>query len=104
MNEERLLKILLAPHVSEKASRIADGHKQFVFRVLPEANKQEIKSAVEQMFGVQVEHVQVVNAGQGAPRRRHSRTTLSFKKACVAWRQASHRFHGAAVRSRLETD
>lgn len=85
MNEERLLKILLAPHVSEKASRIADGHKQFVFRVLPEANKQEIKSAVEQMFGVQVEHVQVVNSrGKarrvGAIRGRRS----SFKKAYVA--------------------
>jgi len=85
MNEERLMKILLAPHISEKASTVADSHRQFVFRVAPDASKQEIKKAVEHMFGVQVEQVQVVNC-RGKARRvgAISGRRSSFKKAYVA--------------------
>lgn len=61
MNRERLMKILLEPRVSEKATLVADQHKQFVFRVLPDATKPEIRKAVEQLFDVQVDRVQVVS-------------------------------------------
>ncbi len=61
MNQERLMKILLAPHVSEKATLMAERNKQFVFHVAPDATKPEIKRAVELMFGVEVAAVRVVN-------------------------------------------
>lgn len=68
MNQERLMKILLSPHVSEKATTVADRNRQFVFRVVPDANKQEIKKAVELLFGVEVDSVQVVNTPGKAKR------------------------------------
>ncbi|MEZ5582451.1 MAG: 50S ribosomal protein L23 [Candidatus Competibacteraceae bacterium] len=61
MNQERLMTILLAPHVSEKSTRVADAHNQFVFKVVRNATKPEIKRAVELMFSVNVESVTVVN-------------------------------------------
>ena len=61
MSQERLMRILLSPHVSEKTTRIADAHNQFVFKVVPDARKPEIKRAVELMFKVEVESVQVLN-------------------------------------------
>ena len=61
MNQERLMKILLAPHISEKATLAAEQNKQFVFHVVPDATKPEIKKAVELMFDVQVSAVRVVN-------------------------------------------
>jgi large subunit ribosomal protein L23 len=60
---ERLINLLLAPHVSEKAARAGDKHNQFVFRVRLDATKPEIAKAVELMFSVEVEAVQVVNVG-----------------------------------------
>ncbi|MCW8878257.1 MAG: 50S ribosomal protein L23 [Kangiellaceae bacterium] len=56
MNQERIMSILLAPHVSEKAS-IAAEKGEFVFKVAINATKLEIKKAVEQMFDVKVERV-----------------------------------------------
>jgi len=61
VNEERLLKILLAPHVSEKATRMAERHNQVVFKVARDAAKPEIKGAVEMLFKVKVKGVTVVN-------------------------------------------
>jgi len=61
VNEERLLKILLAPHVSEKATRVAERYNQVVFKVARDAAKPEIKDAVEMLFKVKVEGVTVVN-------------------------------------------
>ena len=61
MNQERLMKVLLRPHISEKSAMSADTNRQFVFRVLDNASKPEIKQAVEKMFEVEVDHVQVVN-------------------------------------------
>ena len=61
MNRERLMTILLSPHVSEKSTLAADKHRQFVFRVRGDASKPEIKKAVEQMFKVEVEAVQALN-------------------------------------------
>lgn len=61
MSEERLLKVLLAPHESEKATLLSDKQSQFVFKVLPDANKQEIKAAVEKLFKVSVVGVNMLN-------------------------------------------
>lgn len=60
-NQERLMKVLLAPHISEKANRLAERYNQVVFKVLPDAAKPEIKDAVELMFKVKVKGVTVVN-------------------------------------------
>jgi large subunit ribosomal protein L23 len=60
MNKERLMKVLLSPVVSEKsAQRGEDG--QVVFKVVPDATKQEIGRAVELLFDVSVEQVRVAN-------------------------------------------
>jgi len=61
MNQERLMKVLLGPLVSEKSSRLAEASQQHVFKVLPNANKLEIKQAVESLFNVNVLSVRVVN-------------------------------------------
>ncbi|MGR6871421.1 50S ribosomal protein L23 [Pseudomonas sp. HK3] len=61
MNQERIYKVLLGPHISEKATVVADKDGQFVFRVAPDATKPEIKTAVEQLFEVKVRNVQVLN-------------------------------------------
>lgn len=61
MSKERLLKVLLAPHVSEKSALMADSKSQYVFKVAPDATKVEVKQAVESLFNVQVESVNVLN-------------------------------------------
>ncbi|ACV25859.1 MULTISPECIES: 50S ribosomal protein L23 [Kangiella] len=61
MNQERILKVLLAPHVSEKATILAERDGQFVFKVAKDANKREIKKAVETLFEVEVESVRTLN-------------------------------------------
>lgn len=61
MNQERLLKVLLSPHVSEKSTNVGEAYNQYVFKVARDARKPEIKKAVEQMFNVRVSGVQVTN-------------------------------------------
>ncbi|MCG8487176.1 MAG: 50S ribosomal protein L23 [Chromatiales bacterium] len=61
MNNERLMKVLLSPLVSEKSSIVADRNDQYTFRVTKDATKREIAKAVEKLFEVEVERVQVVN-------------------------------------------
>ncbi len=60
MNAE-LYQVILAPHVSEKSTRVAEKNSQIVFRVRRDASKPMIKQAVEKMFNVQVESVTVIN-------------------------------------------
>jgi len=60
-NQERLMTVLLGPHVSEKTTDVADRNNQVTFRVRRDANKTEIRRAVEMMFEVKVTDVQVVN-------------------------------------------
>lgn len=61
MNDERLMSILVAPHVSEKSTRVADASNQITFRVRKDARKPEIRRAVEKMFKVEVASVSVLN-------------------------------------------
>lgn len=67
-NQERLLQVLLAPQISEKATMIAERSNQVVFIVTPDATKPEIKAAVEMLFKVRVNSVQVMNAKGKAKR------------------------------------
>ncbi|MGB0662990.1 MAG: 50S ribosomal protein L23 [Pontibacterium sp.] len=61
MNQERLYKVLLGPHISEKATIVADNSQQVVFRVTKDATKPEIKAAVEALFDVKVKGVNICN-------------------------------------------
>jgi large subunit ribosomal protein L23 len=61
MNQEQIMKVLIAPIVSEKSTRLADENRQFVFKVVREASKPEVRKAVELMFDVKVEAVQIAN-------------------------------------------
>jgi len=61
MNPERLTKIIVGPVVAEKATRVAENYNQVVLKVLPSANKSEIKQAVEQLFDVKVSSVTTTN-------------------------------------------
>ncbi|MDD5241708.1 MAG: 50S ribosomal protein L23 [Sulfuricella sp.] len=84
-NQERLLQVILAPQVSEKSTMIADKHEQVAFRVATDATKPEIKAAVELLFKVQVDSVQVVNVKGKV--KRFGKTTgrrKDWKKAFVA--------------------
>lgn len=58
-SQERLMKVLLAPQISEKATYVAEKNEQVIFRVATDATKPEIKAAVEMMFKVAVNSVQV---------------------------------------------
>lgn len=57
MREERLLNVILAPHVSEKSTMTAEGYNTVVFKVAKDATKSEIKAAVEKLFEVEVKNV-----------------------------------------------
>jgi len=83
-NTERLMTVLLAPIVSEKGTFIADKHEQVIFRVAPNATKPEVKAAVELMFKVGVESVQIANV-KGKKKRfgTHLGRRRNWKKAYV---------------------
>jgi large subunit ribosomal protein L23 len=59
-HRERLTTVLLGPHVSEKATALADSGNQVVFKVRGDATKTDIRQAVEFMFEVKVERVTVL--------------------------------------------
>ena len=84
MNQERIMNVLLGPHVTEKAAIIGESSNQYVFQVRTDATKPEIKKAVETLFEVEVEAVRVTNvkgkvkrSGQRLGRRK------DWKKAYV---------------------
>ncbi|WP_343142070.1 50S ribosomal protein L23 [Lysobacter sp. N42] len=84
MREERLLKVILAPHVSEKATLAAENANTVVFRVATDATKAEIKAAVEKLFEVEVTGVRTLNV-KGKTKRFGMRSgkRSDWKKAYV---------------------
>jgi large subunit ribosomal protein L23 len=58
---DRLHRIIIAPVVSEKSTRVAEKLNQAVFKVARDAEKPEIKAAVEKLFNVKVEGVRTLN-------------------------------------------
>ena len=84
MNQERVFQILLGPHVSEKAAIVAEQSNQDVFRVSPDATKDEIRQSVEQLFKVTVNDVQTLRVKGKAKRNRYGLSKRpSWKKAYV---------------------
>ena len=84
-NQERLYQVILAPIVSEKGTFVADKFEQVAFRVASTATKPEIKAAVELLFKVQVDSVQVLNV-KGKQKRfgRYMGSRKNWKKAYVS--------------------
>ena len=83
--QDRLLQVILAPHITEKATYIADKRQQISFKVRTDATKPEIKAAVELVFKVEVDKVATINvegktkrAGKGLAKRK------DWKKAYVS--------------------
>ena len=85
MNQERLMQVLLAPQISEKATWVAEKNEQVIFRVVSDATKPEIKAAVELLFKVEVESVQVSTV-KGKQKRfgRSMGRRKNWKKAFVS--------------------
>lgn len=84
MNNERMYQIIRFPHVSEKTARLQAGSNQYVFEVRTDATKPEIKAAVEGLFEVEVDSVQVVNLkGKRKSFRFRTGVQKDWKKAYV---------------------
>jgi large subunit ribosomal protein L23 len=85
LNQERLLQVILAPQITEKATYVADKNQQIAFKVLPDATKPEIKAAVELVFKVEVQGVTVANV-KGKTKRagRMMGRRKDWKKAYVS--------------------
>ena len=84
MNQERVFQILMGPHVSEKATVVADTNNQYVFKVALDATKAEIKQSVEQLFKVAVDDVKTLRVKGKSKRNRFGMTTKpTWKKAYV---------------------
>jgi large subunit ribosomal protein L23 len=83
-NSERLAVVLLAPVISEKATQIGEKHNQIIFKVVADATKPEVKAAVEAMWKVEVDSVQIANVG-GKTKRfgRFTGRRRGWKKAYV---------------------
>lgn len=84
MTQERIFKVLLGPHVSEKSATVADKYRQIVFKVMRDADKREIKAAVEALFEVKVQRVHTINTkGKRKRFRQMSGCRKDWKKAFV---------------------
>ncbi|CAB0150409.1 50S ribosomal protein L23 [Pseudidiomarina piscicola] len=90
MREERLLTVIIAPHVSEKSTVAAESANTVVFKVATDANKSEIKAAVEKLFEVEVERVRTVNV-KGKTKRSGMRfgKRSDWKKAYVTLKEGA---------------
>ncbi|MDN5861821.1 MAG: 50S ribosomal protein L23 [Salinisphaera sp.] len=84
MNQERAFTVLRQPHVSEKSTIVGDKHNQIVFKVARDANKAEIKQAVQTLFKVKVTGVTTLNmAGKRTSFRGGRGRRPAWKKAYV---------------------
>ena len=84
MSNDRLFNVLLAPRVTEKTARVGEQGNQYVFRVATDATKAEIRAAVEELFEVNVESVQVaVVKGKSKSFKMRQGKRSDWKKAYV---------------------
>ena len=60
MNPNRLTQVVIAPVISEKSTLVGEKQNQYVFRVMQDATKAEVKAAIESLFKVTVDAVNVV--------------------------------------------
>jgi large subunit ribosomal protein L23 len=84
MNKNRLCQILVAPRVTEKSTQVGEDSNQYVFQVVTDASKAEVKGAVEMLFDVNVESVRIVNVkGKTKAFRMRPGKRSDWKKAYV---------------------
>jgi large subunit ribosomal protein L23 len=84
MNQEKLMNLLLAPRVTEKSTLAGEKYRQYVFKVIKSSTKPQIKKAVELMFKVEVESVQVMNVkGKQKTFKQKAGKRSDWKKAYV---------------------
>lgn len=89
-HQERLMTVLQGPHFSEKSTLAAEMHNQIVFKVRTDATKREIREAVELLFEVTVENVQVINCHGKAKRFGQTKgRRVNWKKAYVKLAEGS---------------
>ncbi len=80
--------ISIIPIVTEKANAVSEATHRYSFKVSPDANKFQIKDAVEKLYGVKVVGVSTMNYG-GKRKQRYTRAGIikgkvaAFKKAVV---------------------
>ena len=88
MNQERLFKVLLGPHITEKTAMPSGAATLVVFKVATNANKLEVKKAVEQLFEVKVDGVRLVNV-KGKTRRTKTGSVIvvTGRKPMCVWRK-----------------
>lgn len=82
MNQERLLKIIQSPHLSEKTTLATEKRNEYAFHVIDSASKAEVKDAVELVFNTKVQKVRIVNV---KPKQKLFRGFKGFRKA---WKKA----------------
>ena len=83
--QQRLTKVILAPVITEKSTMVGDKVNQVVLRVMKDATKREVKEAVEFLFKVKVQDVNVLNQkGKVKTFARHKGTRSDWKKAYVS--------------------
>jgi|SRR5579885_812321 large subunit ribosomal protein L23 len=82
MKQERLLKIILSPHISEKATIGVEKRNEYVFQVIDNATKPEVKDAIEHLFNAKVKSVRIVNV------RAKAKLFRGFEGKRKAWKKA----------------
>ena len=93
MNQARLYSIILGPHISEKATIMAETRNQVAFKVINDASKTEVKEAVEKIFKVSVTGLQILNVkGKTKRTARGSIRKKSNWKKSMADKQKKRRF------------
>jgi len=98
MNPDRMYTVILGPHVSEKSTMLSEDNNQYAFKISTCATKAEVKEAVEKIFNVVVDDLQVLNVkgktkrGPGGKIRRRS----NWKKAYVRL-EAGHEIDFAEI-------
>ncbi len=84
MSMNKLYTTLVSPIISEKSTRVGEQSNQYVFRVAKNASKKQVKDAVEKIFDVQVEKVQILNMkGKSKVFRQRQGKRADWKKAYV---------------------
>ena len=84
MSIQSLYHVLQTPRVTEKSTRLSATANQYVFRVVPDANKNDVRKAVEKLFNVNVESVRIVNVkGKNKSFRMRAGKRSDWKKAYV---------------------
>ncbi len=91
IQEERLMKVLRAPHVSEKASAVIEKSNTIVLKVAKNTNKAEIKAAVQKLFSVAVQDVNTaIVKGKYKRHGKHTSRRSNWKKAYITLKKGQN--------------